>query len=191
MLKRAFLGWLRGEPDHCTMAAAPTLEEEDARRPNRERESLVGERTRVVNRMKATLARLGIRGFKPTLRDAVCPAGSGPRRRARPHPGRRPARASASCRRSSGTLGESRGGVSPIGVKIALDPARVGTILGRCKTQHLSRRINLKSCCGDFPPLSILTASPDKPRRSSAGVRSTVALTCCAWRWPAALVACR
>src|SRR3954447_22150993 len=27
-------------------------------------------------------------------------------------------------------------GVSPIGVKIALDPARVGTILGRCKTQH-------------------------------------------------------
>jgi transposase len=53
------------------MAAVPTLEEEDARRPNRERESLVGERTRVVNRMKATLARLGIRGFKPTLRDAA------------------------------------------------------------------------------------------------------------------------
>jgi transposase len=53
------------------MAAVPTLEEEDARRPNRERESLVGERTRVVNRMKATLARLGIRGFKPTLCDAA------------------------------------------------------------------------------------------------------------------------
>ena len=51
LLKRVFLGWLRGEPDHCTMAAIPTLEEEDARRPNRERESLVGERTRVVNRM--------------------------------------------------------------------------------------------------------------------------------------------
>src|SRR3954462_519310 len=70
LLKRVFLGWLRGEPGHCTMAAIPTLEEEDARRPNRERESLVGERTRVVNRMKATLARLGIRGFKPTLRGA-------------------------------------------------------------------------------------------------------------------------
>src|SRR5215213_10256024 len=70
LLKRVFLGWLRGEPDHCTMAAVPTLEEEDARRPNRERESLVGERTRVVNRIKATLARLGIRGFKPTLRGA-------------------------------------------------------------------------------------------------------------------------
>ena len=48
------------------MAAIPTLEEEDAKRPNRERESLVGERTRIVNRMKGTLARLGIRGFKPT-----------------------------------------------------------------------------------------------------------------------------
>src|SRR5512133_4066866 len=42
LLKRAFLGWLRGEPEHCSMAAVPTLEEEDARRPNRERESLVG-----------------------------------------------------------------------------------------------------------------------------------------------------
>jgi transposase len=70
LLKRAFLGWLRGEPDHCRMAAVPTLEEEDARRPNRERESLVGERTRLVNRMKGALARLGIRGFKPTLRRA-------------------------------------------------------------------------------------------------------------------------
>src|SRR3954451_23804557 len=70
LLKRVFLSWLRGEPGHCTMAAIPTLEEEDARRPNRERESLVGERTRILNRIKATLARLGIRGFKPTVRGA-------------------------------------------------------------------------------------------------------------------------
>jgi transposase len=70
LLKRVFLGWLRGEPGHCTMAAIPTLEEEDARRPNRERESLVGERTRIVNRIKANLARLGLRGFKPTVRGA-------------------------------------------------------------------------------------------------------------------------
>ena len=70
LLKRAFLGWLRGEPDHCSMAAVPTLEEEDAKRPNREREVLVGERTRIVNRMKGTLARLGIRGFNPALRRA-------------------------------------------------------------------------------------------------------------------------
>jgi transposase len=67
LLKRAFLGWLRGEPNHCGMAAVPTLEQEDAKRPNREREVLVGERTRIVNRMKGTLARLGIRGFKPAL----------------------------------------------------------------------------------------------------------------------------
>jgi transposase len=70
LLKRAFLGWLRGERDHCRMVAIPTIDEEDAKRPNRERASLVGERTRVVNRMKSTLARLGIRGFRPTLRKA-------------------------------------------------------------------------------------------------------------------------
>ena len=52
------------------MVAIPTLEEEDAKRPSRERESLVGERTRIVNRMKSALARLGIRGFKPKLRKA-------------------------------------------------------------------------------------------------------------------------
>jgi len=53
MLIRVFLGWLRGEPRHCKMVAIPTLEEEDARRPSREREILVGERTRIINRMKA------------------------------------------------------------------------------------------------------------------------------------------
>jgi transposase len=70
LLQRAFLGWLRGERDHCTMAAIPTLEVEDARRPSREHEALVGERTRIVNRMKSALARLGIRDFKPQLRKA-------------------------------------------------------------------------------------------------------------------------
>ena len=70
LLKRAFLGWLRGEPRHCSMARIPTLEEEDTKRPNGERENLVSERTRIVNRMKSALARLGIRGFKPTLRKA-------------------------------------------------------------------------------------------------------------------------
>ena len=33
LLKRAFLGWLRGEREHCSMAAIPTLEEEDSKRP--------------------------------------------------------------------------------------------------------------------------------------------------------------
>jgi transposase len=70
LLMRAFLGWLRGERRHCSMAAIPTIEEEDAKRPNREHEKLVGDRTRIVNRMKSMLARLGIPGFKPTLRKA-------------------------------------------------------------------------------------------------------------------------
>ena len=71
MLMRVFIGWLRGERGHCGMVAVPTIEEEDAKRPSRERENLVGERTRIVNRMKAALARLGIRGFKPELRRAL------------------------------------------------------------------------------------------------------------------------
>jgi transposase len=71
LLKRGFLGWLRGERGHCTMARIPTIAEEDAKRPNRERECLVRERSRIANRMKATLARLGIRNFKPTLRKAA------------------------------------------------------------------------------------------------------------------------
>jgi transposase len=71
LLKRGFLGWLRGERGYCSMARVPTIADEDAKRPNRERECLVGERTRIVNRMKATLARLGVRNFKPTLRKAA------------------------------------------------------------------------------------------------------------------------
>jgi transposase len=70
MLMRVFLGWLRGERGHCSMVAIPTLEEEDAKRPSRERESLVGERTRIINSVKAGLTRLGIRNFNPALRRA-------------------------------------------------------------------------------------------------------------------------
>jgi transposase len=70
MLLRVFMGWLRGERGHCGMVAIPTIEQEDAKRPSRERENLAGEKTRIVNRMKAALIRLGIRGFKPELRRA-------------------------------------------------------------------------------------------------------------------------
>ena len=65
LLKRAFLGWLRGERDHCKMVAIPTAKDEDAKRPNRERESLVGEQNRII------LIRLGIRGFNPKLKKAA------------------------------------------------------------------------------------------------------------------------
>src|SRR3954453_5657687 len=71
LLKRVFLGWLRGEPDHCQMVAIPTMKDEDAKRPNREHDSLIGERSRIVNRMKAALVRLGIRGFNPKLKRAT------------------------------------------------------------------------------------------------------------------------
>jgi transposase len=53
------------------MVRVPTIAEEDAKRPNRERECLVRERTRLVNRMKGALARLGIRNFRPTLRKSA------------------------------------------------------------------------------------------------------------------------
>jgi transposase len=71
LLKRAFLGWLRGERDHCKMVAIPTLQEEDAKRPNRERDCLVAEQSRLINRMKSTLVRLGIRNVNPKLKRAA------------------------------------------------------------------------------------------------------------------------
>jgi transposase len=71
MLIRVFLGWLRGERGHCKMVVVPTLAEEDAKRPSRQLEKLTGECTRIVNRLKAALARLGIRGFNPKLRKAA------------------------------------------------------------------------------------------------------------------------
>jgi len=71
MLMRALLGWLCAEPDCCRMVAIPSLEEEDLRRPGREREQLVREKTRVTNRIKSIMAWLGIRGFKPGLAKAA------------------------------------------------------------------------------------------------------------------------
>jgi transposase len=56
LLKRAFLGWLRGERRHCSMARVPTIGEEDAKRPNRERECLV----------RGTHAWLALNAGKPT-----------------------------------------------------------------------------------------------------------------------------
>ena len=53
------------------MVEIPTMKDEDAKRPNREHDSLIGERSRIVNRMKAALVRLGIRGFNPKLKRAT------------------------------------------------------------------------------------------------------------------------
>lgn len=70
MLRRGFLGWLRGEPGHCSMAVVPTVAEEDAKRPHRERDTLIHERTSIVNRMKSILVQFGVRNFNPVLRKA-------------------------------------------------------------------------------------------------------------------------
>src|ERR1019366_4387509 len=71
LLKRSLLGWLRGEKNHCRMAAIPTVAEEDARRSSRERERLVTEATRLKNRLTSALARWGVRDFNPKLRGAA------------------------------------------------------------------------------------------------------------------------
>src|SRR5436190_4032397 len=71
LLKRGFLGWLRGERGHCKMVAVPTLAEEDAKRPSRDRETLVGEASRIITRVKAAFVRLGIRRFNPKLKTAA------------------------------------------------------------------------------------------------------------------------
>jgi hypothetical protein len=46
------------------MPAIPTLADEDAKRPGCAFQSLVGERTRIINRLKANPAHLGIRDFR-------------------------------------------------------------------------------------------------------------------------------
>ncbi len=71
LLMRAFIDWLRGEAEHCRKVAVPSIEAEDAKTPHRERVARSRECTRVINRMKATLARLGIRDFKPDLKKAA------------------------------------------------------------------------------------------------------------------------
>src|ERR1700692_675499 len=71
LLMRSFLGWLRGEKRHCSMVVIPTMAEEDARRPGRERENLVGEQRRVGNPVKAVLALFGIGGVDDQMRKAA------------------------------------------------------------------------------------------------------------------------
>jgi transposase len=71
LLMRAFLGWLRGERKHCSMVAIPTCEEEDGKRPLRERESLTGDQTKLINRMKSLLVLHGIRDFNVKLKKAA------------------------------------------------------------------------------------------------------------------------
>lgn len=68
-LLRALLAYKRGEPRVCSMAIAPTPEEEDRRRVCREREVLIAERTSHVNRIKGLLFAQGISGYAPLRRN--------------------------------------------------------------------------------------------------------------------------
>jgi transposase len=64
---RVLAAWLGGDRQLCSMVRVPTPEEEDAKRPHREREHLVQERLRIENRIEALLFTQGIRK-RPSLR---------------------------------------------------------------------------------------------------------------------------
>jgi len=64
---RVLAAWLGGDRQVCSMVRVPTPEEEDAKRPHREREHLVQEKLRLVNRIEALLFTQGIR-VRPSLR---------------------------------------------------------------------------------------------------------------------------
>ena len=71
MLLRTLLAFLRGEPKVCTMVRVPSIEEEDARWPGRERDKLVRERVGLGNQIVSYLNLSGIAGFKPYLKKAA------------------------------------------------------------------------------------------------------------------------
>ncbi len=60
---------LRGEPRACSMVRVPTEAEEDAKRPDRERQALIDERVRHVNRIKSLCALHGVNGYEPIAAD--------------------------------------------------------------------------------------------------------------------------
>ena len=66
---RVLLAYKRGEPRVCSMVVAPSPEEEDRRRLCRERETLIVERVRHVNRIKGLLFAQGIADYKPLARN--------------------------------------------------------------------------------------------------------------------------
>jgi transposase len=64
---RVLAAWLNGDRQICSMVHVPSPQEEDAKRPHREREHLVQERLRIENRIEALLFTQGIRK-RPSLR---------------------------------------------------------------------------------------------------------------------------
>ena len=70
-LVRTLARFVRGERDACRVVVVPTPEEEDAKRPHREYERLVKERTSHGNRVKGLLFAQGVRDFDPTAPDRL------------------------------------------------------------------------------------------------------------------------
>jgi transposase len=64
---RVLMAYLQGDRKVCSMVRVPTPDEEDAKRPHREREHLVREKLRIENRIEALLFTQGIRE-RPSLR---------------------------------------------------------------------------------------------------------------------------
>jgi transposase len=64
---RVLASWLGGDREVCSMVRVPTPDEEDAKRPHREREHLVQEKLRIENRIEGLFFAQGIRK-RPSLR---------------------------------------------------------------------------------------------------------------------------
>ena len=64
-LVRTLMRWWRGDRQACHMVRVPSVDEEDAKRPARERARLIKERIQHVNRIKGLLARQGHYDFHP------------------------------------------------------------------------------------------------------------------------------
>jgi transposase len=70
-LMRTFLAHLRGEPHACSIVHVPSVEDEDRKRRNRERDRLKQERTAHSNRIKGLLHAQGIRDAQPMMRGFI------------------------------------------------------------------------------------------------------------------------
>ena len=70
-LLRALMAFCRGEKKVCSMVRVPTRDEEDAKRLSREREQLIKERVRHVNRIKGLCATQGIYDYQPLKADRL------------------------------------------------------------------------------------------------------------------------
>ena len=68
-LIRTLMRWRRGDGQVCHMVRVPSVGEEDAKRPSRERERLIKERVQHVNRIKGLLATQGLYDFHPLRPD--------------------------------------------------------------------------------------------------------------------------